>query len=134
MRIATLVAVLVSVANMSVVRAQSPAPIELSFVRSFIGTCLRDFPDIGRVRHAAKALKWLEMRDPNLRGMLGPADPKAQWEGWLMRVDGHAFLVGISEGLDGGRTVKSCSLAADRIKSSIRQQHVGAPCFAKKAA
>jgi hypothetical protein len=113
--IAAVLVVLASVANASMARAQSPATIELSFVRSFIGTCLQYFPDTARVRQAASALKWSEIKNPDFRGMLGPADPKAKWQGWLMRVDGYAFFVGISESTDQGKTVRSCSLAADRV-------------------
>lgn len=112
---AALLAVLSSLAGVSFAQAQSPVTAELSFVRSFIGTCLNYFPDIERVKQTANALKWSEITDPNVKGMLGPADANAKWHGWLMRVDGYAFLVGISESPEQGRTVKSCSLAADRI-------------------
>ena len=32
-----------------------------------------------------------------------------------MKADGYSFLVGISETVEQGRAVKSCSLAADRV-------------------
>jgi hypothetical protein len=113
--IAALLALLASVANASVARAQSPVTIELSFVRSFIGACLQFFPDTGRVKQAASALKWPEIENPDVRGILGPADARTKWQGWLLKADGHAFLVAISETAEQGRTVKSCSLAADRV-------------------
>jgi hypothetical protein len=97
-------------------RAQTPA--ELSFVRSFIGNCLHFFPEIERVRQTATVLKWPEITNPDARGMLGPSNPGANWHGWMMKADGQAFLIGISEAVDEGRTVKSCTLAADRVELS----------------
>jgi hypothetical protein len=110
-----LVALLASAASVFSALAQSPVTPELSFVRSFIGMCVRYFPDIEKVKQTASALKWSEIKNPDVKGMLGPSDAGARWQGWLMKADGHAFLIGISEGVLDGARVKSCSLAADRI-------------------
>jgi hypothetical protein len=108
-------AILISSWCAFVVRAQSAATPELKFVRAFIDTCLQHFPDIESVRRTANTLKWPAIEDPKLKAMVAPADPRALWQGWLMKADGNTFVVGTAESIERRRSSKSCSFAADGL-------------------
>jgi hypothetical protein len=109
-------AILISTLGAFVVRAQSAATPELKFVRAFIDTCLHHFPDIESVRRTANTLKWPEIKDPKLKAMVAPADPRALWQGWLMKADGNSFVVGTAESIERRKSSKSCSFAADGLE------------------
>ena len=95
----------------SVLAQETPG---LIFSRTFIGVCVQDFPDIDRVKVAAATFKWKEINDPDLRAMIGPADPAAKWQSWILVQDNETFIVGISESIAENGPVRTCSLVQDR--------------------
>jgi hypothetical protein len=88
--------------------------IGLKFSQAFLGTCVQDFPDTNKIKAAAKALAWKEITDPNVKAMLGPSDPSAMWQGWMMQTGDSKYFVGISEGQYEGKKIHNCNLAQDR--------------------
>ncbi len=84
------------------------------FAQEFVGICVQDFPAIDKIKAAAKVLNWKEITDQNIRAMIGPANPDAFWQGWLVVEKEDKYFVGISVGVVNGKNINSCTLVQDR--------------------
>lgn len=94
--------------------AQSPS-IEETVVDAFLANCTLNLPNLDKIRAASRTLGWKSLpRDAAT--MMGPIDPSAQFEGWMVSDLAARYVVGISAGRIGVQPVVSCAVANPDVK------------------
>lgn len=111
---------LLSIALLSVVgstgRAQEStvSPVQ-HFARSFVGFCAQNAGQNEKVEAAANALGFEEL-EGDMKAMVAPQDPNADYTGWLIRDNAQMpMLLGISEAEMKGMPYSNCVVANPNV-------------------
>ena len=83
--------------------------------RAFVGYCIQNPGRNDQVQAAAIAFDFSPL-EGEFKTMLGPEDPDAEYEGWLVSDEGFSpYLLGISEGRVNGLLISNCTVANPNI-------------------
>ena len=80
-------------------------------VKSFLGNCVLNLPNLDKIRAGAKVFDWKPLSQ-EMNEVLGPVDPTAESEGWIVDEQDLRFFVAISEGVIDGEKWANCAIAA----------------------
>lgn len=80
-------------------------------VETFLGSCALQMPNLDSIRAASRVMNYEPLSD-DMMAMLGPVDPTAESEGWIVPMGDEKLFLGISEGMFHDKPVAICSVAA----------------------
>ncbi|WP_146193184.1 hypothetical protein [Maritimibacter sp. 55A14] len=84
--------------------------------RSFVGHCVQNAGRVDKVSAAARVAGWKEVQG-DMKAMLAPQDPSAEYSGWLVLEEGKTpFLLGISKADLNGMDYSICVVANPNIE------------------
>ncbi len=83
--------------------------------RAFVGTCAQNVGRVDKVAAGARAMGYEEL-EGDMKAMLAPQDPTADYAGWLFaEKDKQPFLVGISQARLNGEDYSICVVANPNV-------------------
>lgn len=101
-----------------VVRADAQSQsLEATLVDVFLGHCVRNLPNVEKIRAASRVLGWKPL-SPDAAIMFGPVDSNVKFEGWLGTEKSVRYMIGISLGSIGTEPVTTCAIAQPDLGQS----------------
>ncbi len=81
-----------------------------SLVKSFIGLCVLNVPNLDRVEATARISSWKEIKGDALK-LIGPQDPSNESKAWMVKgAATTTFALAISRGMLNGKRISACSV------------------------